>query len=114
MEDPVNSVVLGDPTAFAAEHSEQEPLFVFVKPIVDTPAQSNLHVTTKNGRQTTLLLVSPGDLSANHRAAIHVAVKYRSAGPFVILRADYPTSLIAETVPLRSVSTADSAVDTST
>lgn len=33
MPDAVNSVVLGDPDSFSAEHSEKEPQIVFVKPI---------------------------------------------------------------------------------
>ena len=32
MHEPVNSVVLGDPAAFSAEHSEREPNIVFVNP----------------------------------------------------------------------------------
>ena len=32
MQDAVNSVVLGDPDSFSAEHSEKEPQIVFVKP----------------------------------------------------------------------------------
>ena len=35
MPDAVNSVVLGDPDSFAAEHSEREPQIVFVKPITE-------------------------------------------------------------------------------
>ena len=109
MPEAVNSVVLGDPTAFAAEHSEQESTFVFVKSIVDTPAQSNLHVVTKTGRQISVLLVSGGDSSLNDHPVIHVGVQYRSAGPFLIAAADYPTSFIAETVPLGAASAAASA-----
>jgi hypothetical protein len=112
MQDAVNSVVLGDPAAFTAEHSEQEPTLVFVKPIVDTPAQSNLHVTTKNGRQTTLLLVSRGESPATVRAPIHVGVRYRLAGPFVIPPAGHPTNLVAETVPLRSDGSPDTDMKT--
>lgn len=112
MQDAVSSVVLGDPAAFTAEHSEQEPMLVFVKPIVETPAQSNLHVTTKNGRQTTLLLISRGDLSETARSPIHVAARHRLAGPFVITPTDHPTNLIAETVPLRTDATPDTVVDT--
>ena len=33
MPDAVNSVVLGDPDSFSAEHSDKEPQMVFVKPI---------------------------------------------------------------------------------
>src|SRR5438445_1008376 len=33
MPEPVSSVVVGDPTLFHAEHSPNEPLLVFVKPV---------------------------------------------------------------------------------
>src|ERR1019366_9500445 len=33
MPEPVNSVVVGDPASFSAEHSDREPTLVFVKPI---------------------------------------------------------------------------------
>src|SRR5574338_300392 len=42
MHEAVNSVVVGDPASFSAEHSEQEPNLVFVKPITTKPAQTNL------------------------------------------------------------------------
>ena len=42
MPDAVNSVVLGDPDAFTAEHSEREPQIVFVKPITAKASQTNL------------------------------------------------------------------------
>src|SRR6266511_1904615 len=33
MPEPINSVVVGDPASFSAEHSDREPNLVFVKPI---------------------------------------------------------------------------------
>ena len=33
MPEPINSVVVGDPASFSAEHSDREPQLVFVKPI---------------------------------------------------------------------------------
>ena len=36
MPEPVNSVVVGDPGSFSAEHSDREPQLVFVKPITST------------------------------------------------------------------------------
>ena len=33
MPEPINSVVVGDPSSFSAEHSDREPNLVFVKPI---------------------------------------------------------------------------------
>lgn len=41
LPEPVNSVVVGDPASFSAEHSEREPQLVFVKPITTKAAQTN-------------------------------------------------------------------------
>ena len=38
MPEPVNSVVVGDPENFQAEHSEHEPELVTVKPVAPQPA----------------------------------------------------------------------------
>src|ERR1035437_3107231 len=46
MPDSVNSVVLGDPDSFTAEHSEREPQIVFVKPITTKASQTNLLIST--------------------------------------------------------------------
>ena len=60
MPEPVSSVVVGDPTKFLAEHSEKEPMLVFVKPVVEERIESNLLVTTTKGRQVSFLLRSDG------------------------------------------------------
>jgi len=56
----VSSVVLGDPGAFKAEHSEAEPQLVFFKATTAKPAQTNALITTKGGREISLSLVSQG------------------------------------------------------
>ena len=61
MPDAVNSVVLGDPDSFSAEHSEKEPQIVFVKPITIKAAQTNLLISTAHGYQASLLLISRGE-----------------------------------------------------
>jgi len=61
MPEPVNSVVVGDPGSFSAEHSDREPQLVFVKPITAKPAQSNLLISTTRGLEVSLLLVSRGE-----------------------------------------------------
>jgi len=60
MPDAVNSVVVGDPDSFTAEHSEREPQVVFVKPITEKATQTNLIITTSHGYQANLLLISRG------------------------------------------------------
>src|SRR6266496_1981234 len=56
----VSAVVLGDPGAFKAEHSEAEPQLVFFKPIGTKPAETNALITTKSGNEVALSLVSEG------------------------------------------------------
>jgi hypothetical protein len=68
LPEPVNSVVVGDPENFQAEHSEREPELVTVKPITDHPAQTNLLITTTLGHQINLLLLSPGEPKAGSQA----------------------------------------------
>ena len=56
----VSSVVLGDPGAFKAEHSEAEPQLVFFKATTAKSAQTNALITTKSGREIPLSLASLG------------------------------------------------------
>src|SRR6266852_3932987 len=56
----ISSVVLGDPGAFKAEHSEAEPQLVFFKATSAKPAQTNALVTTRGGHEISLSLVSQG------------------------------------------------------
>ncbi|MCW5979574.1 MAG: hypothetical protein KIT09_15965 [Bryobacteraceae bacterium] len=58
MPEAVSSVVVGDPTLFLAEHADEEPLLVFVKPLTEKPAESNLVITTVGGRQVSVVLRS--------------------------------------------------------
>src|SRR6202048_3016428 len=56
----VSSVVLGDPRAFRADHSEAEPQLVFFKATSAKPAQTNALITTRGGHEISLSLVSQG------------------------------------------------------
>jgi len=56
----VSSVVLGDPEAFKADHSQAEPQLVFFKATSAKPAQTNALITTRGGREISLSLVSQG------------------------------------------------------
>jgi len=67
LPEEINSVVLGNPSSFKAEHSETEPRLVFFKPITSQPAESNALITTKSGREVTLHLISEGKQAANTR-----------------------------------------------
>jgi len=101
LPEPVNSVVVGDPETFQAEHSEREPELVTVKPITDHPAQTNLLITTTLGHQINLLLLSPGEPKAGSQA-VDVLLTYGKpkSGSFLVEEGGFPTSLVAETTRL--------------
>jgi hypothetical protein len=98
MPDAVNSVVLGDPDSFTAEHSEREPQIVFVKPITAKAAQTNLLISTTHGYQANLLLISRGE-AAGMQPDVDFMMRYRPAGRFVI-EPSAPTVSVAQTVAL--------------
>lgn len=98
MPDAVNSVVLGDPDSFTAEHSEREPQIVFVKPITAKASQTNLIISTARGYQASLLLISRGE-SAGGQPGVDFMMRYRPAGRFVI-EPSAPSVAIAQTVVL--------------
>jgi hypothetical protein len=97
LPEPVNSVVVGDPENFQAEHSEHEPELVTVKPVTAEPAQTNVLITTTRGHQVNLLLVSSGE-RANGPETVDVLLRYGTpvAGSFLIEESGFPSSFIAE------------------
>lgn len=97
MPEPVNSVAVGDPALFQVEHSEREPHLVFVKALTSQPAETNLLISTGNGHETSLLVVSPG-AGGKH---VDFLVSYKRSGSFLI-EPDYPSSLVGETVAASS------------
>ena len=99
MPDAVNSVVLGDPDSFTAEHSEREPQIVFVKPITAKASQTNLLISTIHGYQANLLLLSRGE-TAGTQPDVDFMMRYRPAGRFVI-EPSAPSASIAQTVALQ-------------
>lgn len=103
MPEVVNSVAVGDPALFQVEHSASEPHLVFVKPLTSQPADTNLLISTGNGQETSLMVVSKG--AAGKR--VDFVVTYERPGSFLI-EPDYPAPLVGETVPVMPAS-ADSA-----
>jgi len=98
MPEPVNSVVLGDPENFQAEHSEHEPELVTVKPIATGPAQTNLLITTTLGHQANLLLISSGEQTGGTQTVdVLLAYGKPAGGSFLVEENPFPASLIAET-----------------
>src|SRR5258708_8106110 len=112
MPEPVNSVVVGDPENFQAEHSEHEPDLVTVKPVAPQPAQTNLLITTTLGHQANLLLVSFGEQNGPTQT-VDVLLKYGkpTAGSFLVEESPFSPSFIAETQKL-DVHTSGLDVDT--
>lgn len=101
MPEPVNSVVVGDPENFQAEHSEHEPELVTVKPVAAQPAQTNLLITTTLGHQANLLLISFGEQNSATQT-VDVLLKYGkpTAGSFLVEESPFSASFIAETQKL--------------
>src|SRR5258708_14998561 len=101
MPEPVNSVVVGDPKNFQAEHSEHEPELVTVKPVAPQPAQTNLLITTTLGHQANLLLISFGEQNGPTQT-VDVLLKYGkpAAGSFLVEESPFSPSFIAETQKL--------------
>jgi hypothetical protein len=64
LPEEVTSVVVGSPGSFKVEHSEGEPEYVYVKPLVRTRSQSDLLIATKSGRHIVLELISDGGNAA--------------------------------------------------
>jgi hypothetical protein len=98
LPEPVNSVVVGDPESFQAEHSEHEPELVTVKPVAAQPAQTNLLITTTFGHQVNLFLISNGERNGGTQT-VDVLLKYGkpTSGSFLVEESPISASFIAET-----------------
>src|SRR5712691_6959809 len=93
MPEPINSVVVGDPASFSAEHSDREPNLVFVKPITAKAAQTNLLISSTRGLQASLLLISRGEPKGEgQQPAVDFLMRYKPAGQFMIQPVDTPSA----------------------
>lgn len=88
LPDAVSSVAIGAPTLFSAEHSDQEPKLVYVKPSTAKASESNLVITMENGETISLRLLSDG-ASATY-APVDFLVDYKPQASFFIAPADGP------------------------
>jgi len=61
LEDAVNSIAVGDPSSFRAEHADGEPELVFFKPLTADVVRSNALIVTRSGEQISVTLISAGD-----------------------------------------------------
>ena len=100
MPEPVNSVVVGDPGSFSAEHSDREPQLVFVKPITPKPSQTNLLISTTRGLQVSLLLVSRGEVKGDGGADIDFLMRYKPSGQFIVQPAETVSAVVPQTATL--------------
>jgi hypothetical protein len=100
LPEAVNSVVVGDPSAFQVEHSEREPRLVFVKVLSTKPSQTNLLISTAAGHEVSLLLISRGESNSPDRTQIDFLLKYEASGGFFVASSAFPFALVGATVPL--------------
>ncbi len=96
----VDSVAVGDPKLFQAEHSPNEPTVVFVKALTMRPAETNLLISMVGGRETSFLVVNHGLKDRT----VDFIVKDKRPTSFLI-PSGYPRELIGETVPATEADT---------
>jgi len=100
LPETVNSVVVGDPSAFQVEHSEREPRLVFVKALSAKPSETNLLISTAGGHEVSLLLISQGERNSPDRTPVDFLLKYQSPRGFFVAPSAFPFALVGATVPL--------------
>jgi hypothetical protein len=100
LPEAVNSVVLGDPSAFQVEHSEREPRLVFVKSLSTKPSETNLLISTAGGHEVSLLLISRGESNPPDRTHVDFLLKYEASRGFFVAPSAFPFALVGATVPL--------------
>ncbi len=100
LPETVNSVVVGDPSAFQVEHSEREPKLVFVKASSTKPSETNLLISTLGGHEVSLLLISRGDSNFPDREHVDFLLKYQASREFFVAPSAFPFALVGATVPL--------------
>jgi hypothetical protein len=90
----VSSVVLGDPGAFKAEHSDDEPQLVFFKATSTKPVQTNALITTRSGHEISLSLVSQG--KSDHSEVVDYVLNCERPKSFLITSV-HPSFEVGET-----------------
>ena len=98
LPEEVNSVVIGNPASCKAEHSENEPRLVFIKPVTAQAAASNALITTRSGQEINLHLVSEGKGAPHSR--VDFFVEYRRPQSVVIGPSPGSSFMVPETQPL--------------
>jgi hypothetical protein len=103
LPEEVTSVVVGSPGSFKVEHSEGEPEYVYVKPLIRTPSQSDLLIATKSGRHIVLELISDG-ASASATQPVDFLIEYHSPRSFLVAGSSVAETLSASTAEPASAS----------
>ena len=86
LPEAVSSVAVGAPTLFEAEHSDQEPRLVYIKPSTKQPAESNLVITMQSGETISMRLISDGNSTPN--APVDFIVDYKPQESFFVGSSD--------------------------
>ena len=100
LPEAVNSVVVGDPSAFQVEHSEREPRLVFVKALSTKPSESNLLISMAGAHEVSVLLISRGESNSPDRTHVDFLLKYEASRGFFVAPSAFPFALVGATVPL--------------
>ena len=108
LPEPVNSVVVGDPSLFQAEYSADEPMLVFVKPLTPTSQESNLVISTVAGRQFIFTLKNLGVAAQDVAQSVDLFVNCRRAG-VLFIEDTFPAALVSETLDLKDRADSDTA-----
>jgi hypothetical protein len=108
LPEPVNSVVVGDPSLFQAEYSADEPLLVFAKPLTPTAQESNLVISTVAGRQFIFVLKNLGAAAQDVLPSVDLFVNCRRAG-VLFVEDRFPAALVPETINLKDSAGSDTA-----
>jgi hypothetical protein len=98
LPEAVTSVAVGDPALFQAEHSDHEPDIVFIKVLTTKPAESDLLISTADGHELCMLLVSKGQEA---KPRVDFLVNYRPGRSFIVEPSRLPVGL-AETLPVQA------------
>src|SRR5262249_14096418 len=105
LPEPVNSVVVGDPTLFQAEHSPDEPMLVFAKPTSPTAAESNLIISTTHGRHFVMSLKNLGNLPLDELSGVNCR-----PAEILFIEETFPSVLISETLDLATTASSGIAI----
>jgi hypothetical protein len=106
LPDPVNSIAVGDPALFQVEHSEREPELVLVKALTERNSETNLLVSTIDGRQLSFLLVNRGRAATSPK--VDFLLQYKPAASFLVEQEVVPFALIGQTAAVEKSDTAAS------